>query len=656
MAAVPFVCDLVAICPELRVLVTSRTRLGLSGERIYRVSPLAVPSNRVETAPEDIARSPAAQLFIERARAVQSNFALTADSASVVAAICRQLDGLPLAIELAAAWVRVLPDDVLLARLERRLALLTGGPSDQPPRLQMMRDAIAWSYDLLREEEQQLLRRLSIFAGGFTLAAVEAVGNGLARAPVTVLERLTSLVDKSLVQQREDLDAAPRYGMLEVIREFALERLEERGETDIAYDRALSWYLTRARAAGWRWDVPRDQKDREWFAAWDRELNTVRAVLAWAEARGEIERALQLASSLFLFWWARDHLHEGRRWLEQGLAVGTGATPWVRAQALSVLSAITHRLDDNAYAAQLAREALVISSEIGDQESSAHAAYLLAIALYRQGDLDAAEQRYNEALTLWGAAGQDVLSGEAQLGLAQIARDRGELERAAALYEETLHWQTATGVDWGAALCRYGYATVNQAQGDVAQALTLYRESLRYWRQIGDDGSVAVCLEGIASALCYAGMAEQAVRLLAAAQALRDAIDFPHPCNALASYGGLVSSVHGSLSEDTFTRAWLAGLRLSIDEAIAEATLLYPNPTRPQRGAVVQYSRDLPGLTPREREVLGLVVRGHSDREIAATLFISRRTASEHVGKILQKLDAKSRADATAIAVRSGLI
>jgi non-specific serine/threonine protein kinase len=380
------------------------------------------------------------------------------------------------------------------------------------------------------------------------------------------------------------------------------------------------------------------------------------------EARGDVERGLQLASALFLFWWARDHLSEGRRWLERGLAAERWVSAEVRALALLVLSAIAHRQDDNERSASQARKALSLFLEIDDKEGVGHASYLLAIALYRQGDLDAAEQYYQEASTLLRAAGNSMLGGpgnvigaEAKLGLAQIARDRGDLRRAASLYKETLQWQTLAGVNWGAALSRYGYGTVFQAQGDAARAHALYRESLHYWRQIGDDGSVAVCLEGIASTLCAAGVAAQAARLLGAAQALRDAIDSPVPCNALASYGGLVRSVRDCLGEGAFGEAWLAGLRLSVDEAIAEAGRPLPALADADRRVLGSGSLPRPPLTAREREVLKLVAAGHSDRDVAAALFISRRTASEHVGHILHKLGARSRADAAAIAVRLGL-
>jgi predicted ATPase/DNA-binding CsgD family transcriptional regulator len=685
-AAAPHIADLLIACPRLTVLATSRTPLHVSGERTFAVRPLALPTASARPAGSlslrDLARADAVRLFVERAQAARADFALTDANAEAVVAICRKLDGLPLAIELAAARLGALPPASLLARLQRQLTFLVGGPQDAPPRLQTMRDAIGWSYGLLSEEEQRLFRHLSIFAGSFSLEAAEAVagcneGGGvtgwrggrkigqLATPPLrdlATLDGIASLVEKSLVRQVEEPGGEPRYAMLEVIREFGMERLAASGEVAAAYERLLTWYLSRAQPAGWRWGVPTNQMDGTWFADWERELNSVRSLLAWMEAQGDVERSLQLASALFLFWWARDHLPEGRAWLERGLAAGTWVSPAMRALALSVLSAIAHRQDDNARSASHAQEALSLFTEIEDEEGAGQASYLLGIALYRHGDLDAAEHCYHQAIALLRAASEEpsgtlgnVIAAEAMLGIAQIARDRGDLARAASLYEETLRWQTLASVSWGAALCRHGYATVTQAQGDLPRALALYRESMHYWRQIGDDGSVAICLEGIASALCAAGVPVQAARLLGAAQALREAIDSPIPCNALASYGGLARSVRDCLGESAFNEAWLAGHRLSGEEVITEAGRSLSALVHPDRQALATGAQSRPSLTRREHEVLKLVATGHADREIAETLFISRRTASEHVGRILQKLGARSRTDAAALAVRLGL-
>ena len=702
-AAGPPIADLLVACRGLTILATSRAPLHISGERTFALPSLTLPATLNAATPPplaELARGEAIRLFVERAQAARADFALTEENATAIAAICHKLDGLPLAIELAAARIGALPPATLLTRLERRLPILVGGPSDAPQRLRTMRDAIAWSYDLLAPPEQGLFRRFAIFAGGFTLEAAETVGGDAALRgargeggeagersrtsevaspepeteheaegarrpppsprspplPLSPLDGVASLVDKSLLQVEDGPGGEPRYVMVEAIREFALERLEASGDADAIYDRLLAWYLARAQATNWSWDVPRDGRDREWFAGWERDYPTVRGILAWAFTGGDVERGLQLASALFLFWWAHNHLQEGRDWLERGVASASALSPPVRALALSVLSAIAHRQDDNARSADLAREALSLWAETGDRAGMGHAAYLLGIALYREGDLDQAERSYQEAITLLGGRCNNAVAAEAMLGLAQIARDRGDLARAASLYEETLRWQLTAGVHWGAALCQHGYGTVTQAQGDLERALHLYRTSLHYWRQIGDHGSVAICLEAIASALCAAGDAARATRLLAAAQALREAIGFPIPCNALASYGGLIGSARACLGEVAFVDAWLAGLRLSVDGAVAEIASIVPTLHVADRHTSERTSCAWPCLTARQQEILALVAAGHSDREVAEKLFISRRTASEHVGHILRKLGARSRTDAAAVAIRHGLV
>ncbi|MBA2519792.1 MAG: AAA family ATPase [Chloroflexia bacterium] len=658
LPAAPRIAEVLAACPLLTILATSQAPLRVSGERIFGVPPLSLPSAMRDprTPPPfaELAGAEAVRLFIDRAQGMRADFTLTETNAATVAEICRRLDGVPLAIELAASRIGTLPPAALLSRLDRQLPLLAGGPRDAPPRLRTMRDSIGWSYDLLTEEERTLVRRLAVFAGGFTIEMAEAVAGTGDDTRIDVLEGIASLVDKSLLRQAAESAAEPRYAMVEAIREFGIERLAASGETDAAHDRLLTWCLSRTAASEFWWDVPRRQQSARWFAAWEQDHANVGAALAWAEARGEVERGLHLAGALFLYWWARSRLEEGRGWLERGLAAGTGMSPAVRAQALTVLSAIVHRQDDNVRSAALAREALSLWVETGDQEGAGLASYLLAIALYRHGDLDAAEQCYDEALIRLRTVENDMIGAEALIGLAQIARDRADLERAAALYEEALRIQDAAEIDWGAALSRYGSGTIAYAQGDQTRAIGLYRESLHYWRQIGDHGSVAVCLEGIATVCCAAGEATRAARLLGAAQALRDANDYPIPDRALASYGELFGSIQTCLGAWAFAEAWLAGRRLSLDEAITAA--MTPLPTPPNGDG---RSRAAPAaglrLTRREREVLRLVAAGHSDREIAATLFISRRTASEHVGHILHKLGARSRADASAFAVRLGL-
>lgn len=660
----PDLVDLLAACPALTLLVTSRSPLRVAGEYRYAVPPLALPARRQDAGSarprpvNDVAEAEAVRLFADRARAAATDFAITPDNAEIVAAICERLGGLPLAIELAAARVAILPLAELNARLSRQLPLLADGPRDHPPRLRSMRAAVAWSHDLVGDPARRLFRRISVAPAGLTLAAVEWM---LARDPpppatgeaAAAIDLLSELVDAGLVQRDDQAGNETRFTMLEPVAEFARERLDAAGEHDAASCLLLDWLLGRVGAGDWRRSFAVGEDEIGWFAVWERELANVRAVLGWAAAHGLAEPMLRLAAALFLFWWRGAHVAEGRAWLERGFAQsGDVVEPQALAFALAVASALAHRQDDVEAAEQLAQRAADLWRSAGDSGGVAYATYMLAIARYRHGDLAAAERLYVAAIDGLRAGGLAMIATEALVGLALVQRDCGRLDEAAASYEEALRAQEARGVAWGAALSRYGYATVLQTRGDAGRALALYRASLAYWRTIGDWGSVAVCLEGIASACCSSGDSVNAVRLYGAAQALREAVSAPIPCRAQASYGAAFADVRRRLGAAAFVEGWLAGWRLPVDDAIASIGTLRLSPASPGERA---RRRGPSGLSRREREVLQLVAAGLSDREIAESLSISKRTASDHVGHILRKLGARSRTDAAAFAVRHGL-
>jgi non-specific serine/threonine protein kinase len=661
--AAPLVADLLASCPALTVLVTSRVRLRLSEEREVPVLPLMLPETQDQASARGLDAPAAVRLFAERAQAVNPDFALTDHNAQAVTEICRRLDGLPLAIELAAARVKALPPAALLARLDQRLPLLTGGGRDLPARQQTMRDAIAWSYDLLTPEEQTLFRRLGIFVAGFTLEAAEAVVHSAEDLALDVLDGVASLLDKSLLRQDEGSEGEPRYQMLETVREFARERLEESGESDAVHDRLLEWLLKRAYTPRWQWaeppDVaqPSDMHDDGWFGRWERELPNVRAALAWADSRGDAERLLRLASDLELFWWSRRHLNEGWAWLERGLA-SNRVSPHSRAVGLMALSTLAQRRDNGALAADLARQARTLCEEVGDDEGIGWADFLLGLAAYRQGDRDQAERHYAASLTRMRAAGNAAMVSQALIGLGHVARDRGDPAGAAAAFEEALTLQDAVGLAWARALACYGYATAVQDLGDLRAALAYYRESLRYWQGFDDLGSVAICLEAIAWAVCILGEAERAALLLGAAQKRREEGEYPMPERVLGSFGGVVAGVQTCLGSAALDEAWLAGRALSLDAVVTEACRVDDKDRGAgARPAAPALDRVAPaGLSPRELDVLRLLVEGKSDREIGEALFIGTRTVQTHVANLFAKLGVNARAEAAAVAVRRGLV
>jgi predicted ATPase/DNA-binding CsgD family transcriptional regulator len=647
-AAAPFVSELVAACPELRLLVTSRSPLHLSGERVYPLPPLALPA--FERREGHIARSPAVQLFVARAQAACPGFALTPRNVRSVATICHRLDGLPLAIELAAAWLRALPVDALLDRLDQRLPLLTGGPRDLPARLRTMRDAIAWSHDLLTLDQQRLFRRLAVFAGGFTIGAAERV------ASPEALAGIAGLIDASLLTRVEtEGDAEPRFTMLETIREYAREQLEASGEGETMRRAHAEWLIEHV-AGGCLTQYAGPVAGESWFADWDGEIANVQAALAWADTRGEPGIVLRLIGAMFVYWYSGRDRQDILAKLRRALAA-RDLDPAARARGLTALSALLHYDDDAlAESADAAEEAIAVWQELAEAPVVAYAHYLLAIARFRQGDALAAKACYEAAIARAEAADAVSLTGEMYSGLGQVLRDLGDVEGSLACYAQAIAVHEATATDWGLAVAEYGCATTTYVLGKRRDARARYAKSLRYWLDIGDARSVAACLEGMAWIACADRDAGRAVRLLGAADALRERVRAPLPCRALNDYGTLVAGARSLLSDQGFTDDWLAGRALSVAEAAAEALTLTGERTNgASRGAPL--NGQIPcGLTDRELDVLRLVAEGHANPAIAAMLFISRRTVGHHIASILRKLDVPNRSGAVAAASRQGLL
>ena len=649
-AAARFVGEVAAACPALRVLVTSRTPLRVSCERTYPLHPLALPvvgDDQRETA---IGRAPAVQLFIARACLARPGFALTPANATTVARICRRLDGLPLAIELAAAWLRILPVEALFDRLSQRLPLLTGGARDLPARLQTMRGAIAWSHDLLSADEQQLFRRLAVFAGGFTIAAAERV------AAPNALAGIAALVDASLVVRVETPDdAAPRFTMLETIREYARERLEASGESDATHQAHAGWLIGQM-AGGCLTAYAGPVEGPAWFADWDREIANVQAALDWADTNHEPDVVLRLIGGMFVYWYSGRDARGIRARLERALA-SRPLDPTARAQGLTALSALLHQGDGALEASRsAAREAISLWQQLGAAPLAAYAHYLLAIAHYRLGDLAAAKRSYDEAIATAEAAGATGLQGEMYSGLGQVNRDLGDLAGSLACYQRAMAIHEATHTDWGLAVACYGCGTTAYELGNHARARALYTRSLRFWHGIGDRRSMAACLEGLAWVASAKGEAARAVRLLGAADVLRERAHTPLPCRALSDYGCLVAEARTHLSEEAFRDAWLTGRALSTEAAVAEGAAMGQSRAGPLHAPARGNGGHPCGLTAREVEVLRLAAEGLANPAIAAALYISRRTVGHHIASILRKLDVPTRGGAVAAASRKGLL
>ncbi|MGH2530938.1 MAG: ATP-binding protein [Thermomicrobiales bacterium] len=656
--AAPAIAALLAACPRLTVLTTSRSALHLSGEHEYPVPPLRVP----DAAPppvSDLVQTESVALFLQRAHAVNPDFTITTDNAAAVAELCRRLDGLPLAIELAAARVKVLSPKALLTRLSNRLQVLTGGPRDLPIRHQTMRDAIVWSYDLLSAAEQTLFRRLSVFVGGFTIDAAEVVAAGGRRkaddddplpafrlpSSDSVLDLLASLVDKSLLHRSETDEAEMRFGMLETIREFGLERLAAADDEAAVRDRHAAWCLRLAEQTltfPLRGTVLPHVLDR-----FEAEIGNLRAALTWREQRDAAAALLALAVALTQFWSLRSHRVEGYRWLERALAMADSAIipPTLHAEALHAAAALARTQDDHARAVELAEEALGRFRELGDRRNIASVLNLLGMLERGRGNFDRALPLHEEALVLFRDLGESFWLALASCDLGILAHWQGDDSRAVGLIEEAVAGFRALDDPWGIGVALSHLALVTGDSGDQLRAADMHLESLARLRQVGSKEALVDEVARIAALAVATDRATAAARLLGAAEALNRELGYTFEQPEQARYARAAADARAVLGDDALAAAWAAGRALSLDEAVTEAEQIISEPAR---------GTTSPGLTPREVEVLRLLAAGRADREIAAALFISHRTVHHHVANILAKLGVRTRAEAR-VAAGAGL-
>ena len=656
--AAPVLVELLGRCPGLSVLVTSRAMLHVSGEHGYVVPPLALPDRTLAPSLEHLTRYEAVRLFIARAQATDAAFAVTNANSPAVAEICHRLDGLPLAIELAAARVRVFPLEALLGRLEQRLPLLTGGDRDRPIRLQTMRGAIAWSYDLLSSEEQTLFRRLAIFVGGCTLEAAAVVSGD---AGCEIVEGVASLVDKSLLRQTET-GGVPRFRMLETIREFGLERLAASGERDAIRLRHALHFLGWAETLGPRLHGPDEGR---WVEALTIELGNLRAVAEWAQEGEEREVILRLASALWWYWYTHGDPREGRRWLEQGL-VGRDDVPVpTLANALTAAAGLAALQGDYPQASLLAKDNLEVSRAHGYAFGEGQARLLLGMTAKWRGDLDEAAELFAEALALMRTHGDQYWIAQTLANLVEVTYWQDGNAATAALAEEALALWQATGNRWGIALGYLALSVVAYAQGDLARAAQLSKESLELWRRHGDHRGVGGALAGLAGVALATGDPERTATLLGAARAQVDTIGVRNVVYQV-HYDRVAASARAALGDATFEDQWVRGRALPVEQAIAEARALTPAVVHDKATAMTTElalgSHSFPAaasvsrLSPREVDVLRLLAEGHSDRQIADTLSISPKTVGRHISNILAKLDVTTRTAAATHAVRHHLI
>ena len=650
--AAPLVTDLLSSAPDIQILVTSRARLRLSGEYEHVVPPLGLVGPGEQVTFDELAESPAVQLFVARARAVQEAFALTAENAATVAAICRRLDGLPLAIELAAARVKVLSVSALLARLERRLTVLTGGGRDLPARQQTMRDTIAWSYDLLSLPEQRLFRRLAIFVGGCTFAAAEAIANAGDALGFDPLDGLTSLVDKSLLQRVEGVDEETRFSMLETVRELGLEQLTAHRELDETSHHHANIFLAFAerREPGSSLRLPIARLDR--FAA---DHDNLGAACDWLCNGSTIEECLRLAAACAPYWYARGHLREGLTRLHNALATAAAPPSAARGDVLSWAAIFAIAMADVQASSIFGREALEVWNAVGDPRGRAAALYSLAEAEMHLGHWDEAAELFDQAAEIWRELGQLDDLARALMLRGEVAYSLGDLERAVTIEEEAAaRFRQVGAARWiGMTVCILGNFAA--AQRDFPKAARHYRESFRTLIDSTDAVWLFKPLAGLAAVAVEHGDVETAARLLGAVDELLLGSGGHLYGLTRPAYEQADTAARAALGEERFAALHGAGRRLTladllaeVDEIVATVEEVAREPRRRGTGSSA--------LTRREHEVLELLAGGKTDREIAEILSVSRRTVNFHVANILGQLAVHSRQDAVARAHDLGLL
>ena len=684
-AAAHVVDGLLDSCPRLRILATSREALGVTGEVLWIVPVLSVPDLRRSPTVAELAGSEAARLFAERARQRNPTFALGAENARTVVEISKRVEGMPLAIELAAARVGTLALEQISERLGDAPKLLTSGSRTETPRQRTLRGALDWSHELLSANEKKLFGRLSVFAGGWMLEVAEVVGSGGGVEEDDILGLLSGLVDKSLVvaeasQGVETLHATSlRYRMLEPIRQYAREKLEQSGEGEEVRHRHARFFLALSEE-----DEPRlrGPEDREWFERLEAEHDNLRTALSWSLERGEAELGLKLAGALRMFWEAHGHAGEGRRWLEAALAKDYRASVPARVKGLEAVGWLKVWQMDLDQAEAVAQEGLELSAEAGI-ESSLAASFrtMLGIAATLRGDFERAKELLEESLRLSREADDKVGIADALLFLGAASVDQGDHERAKELWQEGVVLSQEVGYTYrlpnfltslgymsllegdferGAALNEEAAALFRERgfkgglqwvldnlgwaallQGDHERAETSYEESLTLCKELGDKLVASKSLEGLACVAAIRGEAERAARLFGVAESLLEAVGHQHPPEEAVLRRPYFAMARSRLDEAAWQAAWVEGRAMSMEQAIGYALstkewLTSPAPKRPS-------ADEQPSLTRREKEIAALVAQGFTNGQIAKELFISERTVDHHVEKILKKLNLRSR-------------
>jgi predicted ATPase/DNA-binding CsgD family transcriptional regulator len=641
LPAASLVANLLAECPLLKVLVTSRASLRISGEHEYAVSPLELPAAELGDDHQAIATSPAVELFVRRAQTSRPDFQLTDQNARAVAQICACVDALPLAIELAAVWIKLLSPEELLERLDKPLELLTHGPRDLPARQRELRSTIGWSYQLLDAGPRRLLRGLGVFSGGCSIEQAEEVLGRGEESSMGALDGLASLVDHGLARRTPATDGRTRVVTLETIREFAVAELEASGEAGLVRAAHARCF---ARAAGEAERSP-GRPQEAWVERLALDHANFRAALRWSVDQGDGEAAIQLCNGLWRFWLIRGHLREGEQWLAQALtAYGHRASP-ARARALVGAAMIASYLDDDLRAAVILDESVAISRRLDDVMTLNIALTARGLVARKLGDLAAARAFYQEVVSTPSPSSNYAgyaVPGALQ-GLGWLAFWEGNEEEANVLFADSLTQFEELGDRLQAAGSLYGLAQLASRRGDHEQAQAFCERALALASGLNDRWLVSSCLEGMGRIAVAAGRVKRGVQLLSAAERAQRDTGTQWTPFVRGDYEQAVESARAVLGEDEFIGAWASGQLLTPDQAAVAADAARPASTAHNE------------LTARELEVLNLVAEGLSDAEVSERLVVSRRTVHSHLRSIYRKLGVNSRTAATRYVVERGL-
>jgi predicted ATPase/DNA-binding CsgD family transcriptional regulator len=644
-------------CPTVKLLTTSRENLNVPGEAVWSVQPLSLPDPQLWQNPAGrrstlsiYEKSEAVQLFVARASAIESAFVLTEQNGGWVAEICKRLDGMPLAIELAAALVKMLNVEQIVKRLDDVFQVLTEGSRTLLPRQKTLEAAIGWSYDLLTESEQTLLRRLSVFAGGWSLEAAELVCMDQGADPGDILNKMTHLANKSMVMVDRTLDNEVRYRMLATIHEYAWERLNETGETAIFQRKHAEAFLNLVRQA------QKTESNGFWpeIIAVDKlelDLDNFRTALTWcARDSSGYELGLRLASALAQFWQMRGYLREGRKYFEQFLSINKEASVPVLAEAFCFAGYMSIYADDLQRGEAYLKKSLALYQKLGNKNGIAWQLGWLGWLSVAQGDLSNAKAYTKQSFELQRELGDDFGAAVALVCIGEVEYLQGDLVKAEAAFEESLSLVRDIGIFWvvGRRLIRLGQIAYSRADFKKATALT--KDGLLTCMENGDKSGVTMALVALAGIASGRGDFKRSARLLGSVEALQEVYGTAMWYVDRMEYTRFVETIRAHADEKYRLSAWHEGRSMDLTQVIDYAV----------HGLEISNARSdkyiYAGLTPRELEVAALIAQGKSNQQIAKTLVVGVRTVETYVSRILNKLDYDSRVQIATWALKKGVV